>query len=311
MAERLPRAEKLPLAVRKSLRDDWEAKKEDLEKELSKVLDTPWTFSVDTNQIWPYAQNSWAKDNLGRVIADYFDGNIRRIDEYTQKYGAEGVKELNTICHTHVMTLDVDMSGKFPYSGGDIHEGQLRLLFQKDNFGSNANTALEHSNIMEALNQAEDPESKPLSFAARTSIRKQYDPQIKSVEDKIKELLGKPLALTPNWEANFAKLKEESKKKKTELRKDWETGFGNAVLGYFQGVAYQLEWKKFEDDDMLQEGFFDAVEKAEVQLRVVDKLEKRHYNESKIEDGVLVLQTTPHHWNSNVNDPAENIVDLL
>ncbi|KAI1264389.1 hypothetical protein F5Y18DRAFT_390332 [Xylariaceae sp. FL1019] len=311
MSDILPPVEKLPLALRKSVRDDWDAKKEDVEKRLSEMLETPWTISVNPNQVFAYAKTDYPKQNLGKCIYEYFDGSLRRVQEYIDKYGEEGVKELNTIAHAHVMTLDVDDHKRFSYSGADIQEGQLRLLFSPNGLGSNISSALSMEYLLEGLNKAEDPESRPISFAARLSIREGYDSKIKEVEDKIAELLGKPLTLVPNFESNFATLKEESQKKKTDLRKDWEKIFGHAIRDYFYGLSRQLEWQKFKDDELIQEGFFDVVEKAEVQFRVVEKLQKRTYNEVVIEDGVLYIQTIPAKWWSNVNDAADGLVNML
>ncbi|KAI0154635.1 hypothetical protein GGR57DRAFT_107107 [Xylariaceae sp. FL1272] len=311
MSAILPPVEKLPLATRKSVRDDWDAKKEDVEKKLSEMLETPWTISVNPNQVFAYAKSDYPKQNLGNCIHEYFDSSTRRLQEYIDKYGDEGVKEVNTIVHAHVMTLDVDDGKRFSYSGADIQDGQIRLLFHPENLGSNISSALSMEYLLDALNKAKDPESRPISFAARLSIREGYDRKIKEVEDKIAELLGKPLNLVPNFESNFAVLKEESQKKKTDLRKDWESSFGQAIHDYFYGLSRQLEWQKFEDDELLQEGFFEIVEKAEVQFRIVEKLKERSYNEVVIEDGVLYIQTIPSRWWSNSSDAAEGLVNML
>ncbi|RYO84974.1 hypothetical protein DL766_008381 [Monosporascus sp. MC13-8B] len=56
--------------------------------------------------------------------------------------------------------------------------------------------------------------------------------------------------------------------------------------------ATQLKWQKSEDDELLQEGFYEAVSKGEIIFRIVDKLVKRLYSEPMIEDRVLYLQIT-------------------
>lgn len=62
---------------------------------------------------------------------------------------------------------------------------------------------------------------------------------------------------------------------------------------------------------MLQEGFQEAMSKGEVSLQVVEKLTSGSYNNVVIEDGVLVIQTTPSTWWSNVDNVGEKILDLL
>lgn len=88
---RLPPAEKLPLALRKNgmsfhpsdphgapssaanqlpVRDEWESKREDLQKELSDVLGAEWTLSeINPNALYPYAGDGYAKQSLGSCIA--------------------------------------------------------------------------------------------------------------------------------------------------------------------------------------------------------------------------------------------------
>ncbi|KAJ8119759.1 hypothetical protein O1611_g10538 [Lasiodiplodia mahajangana] len=68
MSTKLPPVEKLPLALRKSVRDAWDAKKEGLEAKLSETLGVAWTVDVNPNQIYAYAKDGYAKENLGGCI---------------------------------------------------------------------------------------------------------------------------------------------------------------------------------------------------------------------------------------------------
>lgn len=67
----------------------------------------------------------------------------------------------------------------------------------------------------------------------------------------------------------------------------------------------------FADDDMLQEGFREGVERNEIAVRVVEKLERGTYNECMVEEGVVVLETTPGYWGTNVGQAGEGLLDLL
>lgn len=62
---------------------------------------------------------------------------------------------------------------------------------------------------------------------------------------------------------------------------------------------------------MLQEGFREAVERNEIAVRVVEKLERRTYNECAVEGGVVVLKTVPVYWGTNVGQAGEGVMDLL
>jgi hypothetical protein len=52
------------------VRDDWDAKKADVEKKLSDILGEPWTIDVNPNQIYVYAKdnNSYVKQSLGHCV---------------------------------------------------------------------------------------------------------------------------------------------------------------------------------------------------------------------------------------------------
>lgn len=65
---------------------------------------------------------------------------------------------------------------------------------------------------------------------------------------------------------------------------------GEAALKYFQSMVAGLERSGFADDDLLREGFQEAVLKKEVVLRVLDKLvEGGSYNEAVLNDGALEI----------------------
>lgn len=50
------------------VRDDWDAKKEAIAKKLSEILGVEWTIDVNPNQIYAYAKEGYAKENLGACI---------------------------------------------------------------------------------------------------------------------------------------------------------------------------------------------------------------------------------------------------
>ncbi|KAI1121256.1 hypothetical protein F5Y10DRAFT_282630 [Nemania abortiva] len=312
MSAKLPPVEKLPLALRKSVRDAWDAKKEAIEAKISETLGVAWTIDVNPNQIYAYAKDGYAKENLGGCIHEYFSSAAYSLSEFENTYGEDGLGELNTICHAHVLTMDVDDEKRFTYCGADVVDGRLRLLFAPDRLGTNISSCLERDTLLKALNEAPAPEGAAMSYAARTGIRTGYDPKIEAVRARVAELLAKPdINLNPNFEENFAKLLAESKVKKNDLSKTWQEQFGSWIRLYFEGLVSGLEWQKFEDDELLQEGFNEVVDKGEVVFRIVDTLKEGSYNECVIEDGILYLQTTPKKWGSNMSDIAQKLVDKL
>ncbi|KAK2746325.1 hypothetical protein FQN57_003207 [Myotisia sp. PD_48] len=306
---RLPPAEKLPLSVRKNVRDEWESNKPDLENQLSELLSEAWTIDINPSAIWPYHNDGYAKDSLGSCIKAYVEGVQWQLKSIINKYGDDVKSEINTICHARVITLDYDEEKRFSYCGCDVADGKLRIFFADGYLGTNIDDAAAESNLFPALNAA--PSDKPLSFIARTGIRQDWDPEAAGIQKQLAEILNKPdFKVTPNFEDIFKKLETATKKGGSGIREDWQSVLGSYVLKYFEGAVYQLKYQKFNEDDMLQEGFNEAVEKGEIAVRIVDELESG-YCECKIEDGVLYLQCTAENFGVNIDDAAAKIMDLL
>jgi hypothetical protein len=233
---------------------------------------------------------------MAYVGDSYFDSAVRRLEEFADYFKEEGIEEINTICSAHVLTLDVDEEKKFRYNGPDVQDGKLRMLFGPEYISTNISQALERDALVKALNDAPAGDDKPMGYTARTSKRQQYDEKIEEIRAKIAEILNNPdIKLTPNFEDTWAKLKEESKAKKNGLDRQWEQTIGDYIRMYFDGFRSQVGWQGFEDDDMLQEGFKEVVDKNEIAFRIVDKLKKKDYCEFEIEDGVLYIQVSPRY----------------
>lgn len=222
-------------------------------------------------------------------------------------------QEINEICSAHVLTLDVDEESRFSYNGADVQDGKLRMLFNDQYLGTNTNDALNESNLFKALNNA--PSDKPISFSTRLGIRGDYEPAIGATQKKLAEMLGKPEAdikINPNFEETFAKLTEAKKSKAADLRDDWESALGSYTLKYFEGLAYQMNYQKVGEDDLIQEGFLEAVPSLEFHFRIVDALKHGSgYGEVDIEGEKLYIQTTVDKWGYNIDYVAEKLIDRL
>jgi hypothetical protein len=59
------------------------------------------------------------------------------------------------------------------------------------------------------------------------------------------------------------------------------------------------------------EGFTDAVPTGEIWVEVVPKEKLKEYNECKIEEGKLILRTTPLNWGTNASYVADQLSNLL
>ena len=219
----------------------------------------------------------------------YVSGAIGCLETFVSDNGSS---DLNSVCHARTLTLDYDESSRFPYCGVDVHCGSLRLLFTK--FAVNIDDACDPSKISQALNEAPPApgaESPELSFVVRKGIRDEYEPVADALKKDITEILERPdINVTPNFEGVFAAMT-----KADGVRDDWQENVALFVKLYLEAFVGTLRSERFGEDELLQEGFNEAVEKGEVAFRVVEKLEKEIYNECVVEDGVLYLQVGYKH----------------
>ena len=96
-----------------------------------------------------------------------------------------------------------------------------------------------------------------------------------------------------------------------DVRDDWERNLGSFAKGYYESFVSVLEREKFGEDELLREGFEEAVEKGIVKLRIVEKLVNGSYNEILLEEGTVVMQTVPNYFGTNIYDTAAKLVDIL
>lgn len=256
-------------------------------------------------------------DDFPLVLTDrhrYIEGAIWQIKYLVGKYGDEFKKEVNAICHTHVLTLDVEEQSppRFSYGGCDVVDGKLRLLFAESALGTNIDYCCQEDALTKALDAA--PTDAPMSYTVRNGIRTDYEPKIAGVRKQIADMLGKgedAVTLNANFEANFAKLDAALKGGDTSVRDDWQRNLADFTLRYFDALAYQMKYLKVGEDEMVQEGLLEAASTNEYAFRVVDKLKYESYCEVDIEDGVLYLQTTPGNFGTNIDHVANKLMDRL
>ncbi|KIX00628.1 uncharacterized protein Z518_09693 [Rhinocladiella mackenziei CBS 650.93] len=307
MATKQP-VEKLALAVRKNVRDEWESKKPEHEEKISKILGEAWTITTNPNLLYVCTDDESYKSRIGTVITWYIDPFCYNLEEFVKSYGDDGKAELNSLCSKHQLELAPQEDTKFNYGGMQIKDGILRLVFADGRLAVNASDV--SRDFQEAIKSAAASSNGASAFniVARNSVRSDYDPAIGAVQEAIGNLVGIPdIKLNPNFENNanvFAQAEEE-------IRSDWDKCFGSATLEYFEGLKYQLEYLGFKGDDLLQEGFQDGISKKEILLRVVDTLQNGTYHETLIEDGMLVIQTIPKYWWTNVSDVGSKILEQL
>ena len=210
---------------------------------------------------------------------------------FVANYGDEGKKELNSLASKHQVGLEYDDTKKFSYCGPVIKDGRLVVLFSEKMLGTNCNYCLEDAPLQQALNEAPAAGEAKMSYKVRTGIKKDYEAKEEEMRKNIaKQINCEAIKLNPNFEANYAVLSENAKA--SGIREDWEDTVGRFTMSYFGGLEYWLRCQQFEKDDMLQEGFQEAISKNEIKMVVVKQLETKQssYNEAVIKDGVLCLQ---------------------
>ncbi|THU90582.1 hypothetical protein K435DRAFT_781165 [Dendrothele bispora CBS 962.96] len=295
-----PAIEKLPLAVRKDVRDNFENEKEDLEKQVNDLLGNEYKFKFNPNEIWAYNESS-GSTNCGSIMKNYATGFIYCLKYYVEKYGDEGKDHFNGAVSQSEISVGVNTLGdKAPTISCEVRDGVFWILFHPTSLGYNCDYI---GDAMLAAIEAAPCEG--LSLRAKHSVDEDYESKIDELQEELGKLIGMPdVTLDPNWDENFKALKEGVKDE------GWQTSFGRAVFDYFEGFKSQLGYQGFKDDEMLQEGLADVFSSKKIVLRVLPKI-KKSYNEAVIEDGTVYLQTTPSNWWVNVSQTGEGFIDLL
>ncbi|RDW69990.1 hypothetical protein BP5796_08387 [Coleophoma crateriformis] len=295
---------KVPLSVRKNVRDGWEARIPGFSEELKTLLGREWTFKISPAYLFTFAEDdSYAQRCLGECISGYVEGFIYQLKRYLCTHGDLLRQELDTVVTSHSLTIIP--SNDVNYCGCIIQDGVLELLFHPQYFGTNiSDAAAELSHVLSSAPQS--GKASALSFLCRHSIKTDYDAKInRTLQNARIALLNAELTFEPEFEDNAAKLKGSK-----DVRSDWESNLGDWTRQYFDGFLEVLRRQKFEGDELLQEGFNEAVRNGVVRLRVVDELASG-YNEVILEYGDLIMQTTPQNWGCNTSDAAVGLMDIL
>ncbi|THU90584.1 hypothetical protein K435DRAFT_968605 [Dendrothele bispora CBS 962.96] len=293
--------EKLPLAVRKAIRDSYESEKEGFEKQISDRLGVEFKVNLNPNEIWAYSTET-TDNTAGEILKRYVSGFAYCLRNFIEKYGEEGKNDFNGVVTAHELSVAVNPLGdKAPVIDCEIRDGVFFILFNHKNLGSSTDY------ISDALLAALDAAPREgLSTKAKYSVDQDYDSTIDEVQEAIGKLLAMPdVELEPSFEANFKALKA--------YKKDdtWQEGFGRASFDYYEGFRNQLGYQGFKDDEMLQEGLAEQFTTKKIVLQVVDKTTAM-YNEVAIEEGTVYIRTvTPEYWWYNTAETGKELVNLL
>ena len=249
------------------------------------------------------------------TLSRYIRSFVSHLETYKKKNGQMAIDELNKVAHSHAVILAPATDPDIKRWGTEIQsDGIFRIVFTQDNIGINTSNAAE--DIIGTVQKAAKAggATSVLNLTAKASIQNKWDAKVNELTEDFKKILATPVfTLSPNFETNAQALADFDKANPKKLRGDELDRIGEWVFGYFDGAKGQLKRFKFDSDDMLQEGFKEVVDKNELSLRVVPALKKgpNAYNEAVIEEGVMVMQTTPPTFLSNVDDVLQYVESLL
>jgi len=296
-----PAIAKLPLSVRKEIRDDYESEKAGFEGTITELLGTPFHININAGEVWAYNPPD-SNTSAGGCLKRYVEGFIDALKQYIETYGDEGKKHFNEAVTQSELTVNVDELGdKAKTISADIKAGVFRILFHHQRLGYNQNDLGPY-----LLKAVEDVPRTGFSIVAKNSIEEHFNAEIEGLTAEIGEILAMPdVVLDPNFEENYAAL---SVKNNT----DWHGSFGQATFQYFSdGLKYQLNYQGFKGDDLLQEGLAEVLKSKTFKIRVVKKTTKNAINETILEGGVVYIQMTAENWYYNTGDAGSGLVDLL
>lgn len=242
---------------------------------------------------------------------------------YIDNHGDDAKQEINKVASAHTIIMDLDVDKKISYCGCAVTpSGQLAMLWQDGNLASNIDHVFGEDKLNAALNEVP---GEGIGYQTRLDIKESYESKIAEVNAQINTALKREYTFEPGFEAAYAKLKGTNA--------DFKENLGSYVHNYYAALVRALLYNKFDSDDMLQEGFNEAVESGKIAFRIVDASKmKSSYGEVVIEDGVLyiqvrtfkatisfafiavtnmVFQTSPDSYGSNIDNVAEKLMDQL
>ncbi|KAF8888561.1 hypothetical protein BD779DRAFT_1440000 [Infundibulicybe gibba] len=302
-----PALEKLPLAVRRDIRDNFEAGKTDLETQISALLGTPFKININPNEIWAYKSEN-SSTPAGSILTGYAEGFLSALTSYLDTYGDDGKTHFNDAVTQSELAVAVNPLGDEGETiSATVKDGVFVILFHHTRLGYSMGSLGDY--LLAAIEAVLRP---GFSLVAKHSIDEDYNAEIDELTQEIGNILNMPdVVLDPNFEENYAAL---AKAKKDDA--SWQEAFGKAIFTYFRsvndmvaskihdtlppystGLRDQLTNQGFEGDEMMQEGFAEVVTSKTFRVRVVKATANDFkMNETILEDGVIYLQVRVTRW---------------
>ncbi|KAF7370522.1 hypothetical protein MSAN_00684200 [Mycena sanguinolenta] len=276
-----PALDRLPLAARKDLRENFQDKQEDFQARIKTLLGKDFTININAEEVWAYAAEE--NTSTGGYFSAYVEGFISALEQFLSKYGEDGKTYFNEAVMQSQLTLTVNPLGeKAETISSDIKDGVYRILFNHKQLGYNQHWQTDH--ILPAV---ESVPREDFALSTKYSIRVDYEANVEPLRQEINKLCGAEFILDPNFDENYKVLSAANDK---ISEKNWRSRIGATMLSYFKGLQYQLERQGFKDDDMIHEGIQEVIHTKTFRIRVVPTTKKA--TETVISEGIVFLQVS-------------------
>ncbi|KAF8581710.1 hypothetical protein K439DRAFT_203101 [Ramaria rubella] len=129
---------KLPLAARKSIRDEFDPYVPVFEKDMETLFGNKWTMEIPWAECIETNTNRGFADKPGDRMKGFFEKGILQLKQLTKEGKDEMVVEaINENADKHIMAIVIDDTIE-GFSGCKFEDGKLCIIFKKgDYFGSN------------------------------------------------------------------------------------------------------------------------------------------------------------------------------
>jgi len=298
-------AVKLPLAVKKALRDAEADNKAECAL-MEKAVGFPVTFNWNVEAAWTALTGSSSQENLPSAATTYLksarEGMERECKDdlnkaelvrlWTTKNVTFTVEPESFVGADYVKTNVGSWNG---YNGIRIVNGDFDIFTKFDRFWANTDNVWQEKYENTFSNATE---AGKLSLLVRKELRDE-EPRIKAVKERLAKALGLDAV---QWNIVADGLAISARK---DLRDDYKFS-AYLAISYMEALATCLE--RQAADDMVKEAVVDAFGKKTVSLKVYDSMDgvkglETHssYNGIQFLDGEIIVFTPPNNWACNID----------
>jgi len=293
----IPNPQTLSLQARKSIRDDWEAKKSSIEKSLKDITKVDWTFAINWEKITAdIPENTQQKYKLkpGYVVFITLEGFVKNLaKQATDPIIVEGL--LAAVPKRILSYGIVPKLAQGGYHDIVIIDGTIAVQTQPDRVCTNIGDI--GLNLIEKL-----PSSKPLSLLNQKSVRDDWEAKTADMLKSLKASTGIDWEFKVDFVALAGIIPETQQKYRHRVGHVAQISI-NALI---EKIAKKAK------DDMVKEAIVAAVTKKTLAYNVVAANQvKGSYFDVVITDGVLTINCKLDKVCTNIGDYGNDLEKIL